>query len=296
LSAITTSTPPPDASRLKPERPAAGRGAGDGSGSRRSRADKCRLDQLMVERGLAESRARAQALVMAGLVRDRTGRALDKPGRMVARDAAIELVGQDHPWVSRGGIKLAHALDHFAIDPAGLVALDIGTSTGGFTDVLLQRGAARVYAVDVGHGQLAWKLRQDPRVTVLERTNARYLTGKEVPELVDLVVCDASFIGLETVLPAALALAKPGARLVALIKPQFEVGRERVGKGGVVRDPVLHGEVCQRIAHWLDAIAKWSVAGLVESPVLGPEGNKEFLIAAVKAPAQRGCRPDILSN
>ncbi len=196
-------------------------------------------------------------------------------------DRPLEVRGADHPWVSRGGLKLAHALDHFAIDPGGLVVLDVGASTGGFTDVALARGAKKVYAVDVGHGQLAWKLRNDPRVVVLERTNARHLTAGDVPEPVDLVVCDASFIGLETVLPAPLALARLGARLVALIKPQFEVGKGRVGKGGVVRDPALHAEVCARIGAWLPTQG-WTVLGLTASPILGPEGNKEFLIAARK--------------
>jgi 23S rRNA (cytidine1920-2'-O)/16S rRNA (cytidine1409-2'-O)-methyltransferase len=242
----------------------------------------------MVERGLTESRARAQALIMAGLVRGPAGERLDKPGRLLARDATVELTGQDHPWVSRGGVKLAHGLDHFEIDPNGLTALDIGASTGGFTDVLLARGAVRVYAVDVGHGQLAWKLRSDPRVVVLERTNARRLTRAQVPEAIDLVVCDASFIGLETVLPAALALAKPGARLVALIKPQFEVGPDRVGKGGVVRDPALHDEVCQRIAGWLTDTMGWNVLGVSASPILGAEGNREFLIGAVGPTTRQG--------
>jgi 23S rRNA (cytidine1920-2'-O)/16S rRNA (cytidine1409-2'-O)-methyltransferase len=237
---------------------------------------KTRADQLLVERGLAESRAKAQALILAGQVYSDTRR-IDKPGQQVAGDAPLAVKGQDHPWVSRGGLKLEKALDHFAIDPAGLVCLDVGASTGGFTDVLLSRGAARVYAVDVGHGQLAWTLRQDPRVVVLERSNARYLTPVQVPEPADLVVCDASFIGLETVLPAPLALTAPGARLIALIKPQFEVG-----KGGVVRDPALHDEVCRRIAAWLDGLPDWRVLGLAESPILGPEGNKEFLIAAAR--------------
>jgi 23S rRNA (cytidine1920-2'-O)/16S rRNA (cytidine1409-2'-O)-methyltransferase len=241
---------------------------------------KQRLDVALVERGLAESRARAQALIMAGLVYSGERR-LDKSGTAVAADQPLELRGQDHPWVSRGGVKLAHALEHFAIDAEGVVALDIGASTGGFTDVLLARGAARVYAVDVGSGQLAWKLRNDARVVVLEKTNARYLASTQIPEAVDLVVCDASFIGLETVLPAPLALARDGARLIALIKPQFEVGRERVGKGGVVRDPALHREVCDRIAAWLPRQG-WAVLGVVESPLRGPEGNKEFLIAALK--------------
>jgi 23S rRNA (cytidine1920-2'-O)/16S rRNA (cytidine1409-2'-O)-methyltransferase len=245
------------------------------------RSPKQRLDQLLVERGLAESRAKAQALVMAGAVWSGERR-LDKPGQAVAAATPIELKGQDHPWVSRGGLKLAHALDAFGIDPAGKIALDIGASTGGFTDVLLARGAAAVYAVDVGHGQLAWKLRQDPRVVVRERVNARHLTAAEIPEPPQLVVCDASFIGLETVLPAALALAAPGATLVALIKPQFEVGKGLVGKGGVVRDPALHEAVCARIAAWLADVVGWRVEGLTASPILGPEGNKEFLVHAVK--------------
>jgi len=241
--------------------------------------DKRRLDALLVERGLAESRARAQALVLAGLVWS-ADRRLDKPGVALSADTPLELRGREHPWVSRGGVKLAHALDHFAIDPAGAVALDIGASTGGFTDVLLARGARRVYAVDVGHGQLAWKLRQDPRVLVLERRNARHLTRDDVPEPPDIIVCDASFISLTMVLPAALALAAPAAELVALIKPQFEVGKGRVGKGGVVRDPALHREVCERIAAWLLEQPGWEVMGLTESPIRGPDGNVEFLIHA----------------
>jgi len=232
---------------------------------------------LLVERGLVESRSRAQALVMAGLVLS-DGKRIDKPGTQLTEDAPLELKGQDHPWVSRGGLKLVEALDRFAIDPTDLIAIDVGASTGGFTDVLLTRGAARVYAVDVGHGQLAWKLRSDERVVVLERTNARYLTPELIPEPVDMVVCDASFIGLETVLPTAMSFAKPGAHLVALIKPQFEVGKGRVGKGGVVREPELHAEVCDRIQGWLAALPGWEVVGLCESPIKGPEGNKEFLI------------------
>ncbi|MBM3570336.1 MAG: TlyA family RNA methyltransferase [Alphaproteobacteria bacterium] len=240
-----------------------------------------RLDQALVERGLAESRARAQALVMAGLV-FAGERRLDKPGLRVAADLAIELRGQDHPWVSRGGLKLDRALSHFGIEVAGLAALDIGASTGGFTDVLLARGARRVHAVDVGHGQLAWKLRQDPRVVVHERVNARHLDRTLVPEPVGIVTCDASFIGLETVLPAALDLVAPGGILVALIKPQFEVGKGRVGRKGVVRDPALHAEVCARIEAWLNARPGWRVLGIVPSPIAGPEGNIEFLIAARK--------------
>jgi 23S rRNA (cytidine1920-2'-O)/16S rRNA (cytidine1409-2'-O)-methyltransferase len=247
-------------------------------------AEKLRLDALLVERGLAESRARAQALVLAGLVWS-DGKRLDKPGTSLAADAPLELRGRDHPWVSRGGVKLAHALDHFAIDVRDKVALDIGASTGGFTDVLLTRRARRVHAVDVGHGQLAWKLRQDPRVVVLERRNARHLTGDDVPEAPDVIVCDASFIGLATVLPAALALAAPVCDLVGLIKPQFEVGKGQVGKGGVVRDPALHREVCQRISAWLDAQPGWHVEGLIESPIRGPDGNVEFLVHARRMPS-----------
>jgi 23S rRNA (cytidine1920-2'-O)/16S rRNA (cytidine1409-2'-O)-methyltransferase len=233
----------------------------------------------MVERGLAPTRAKAQALILAGAVFAAETR-LDKAGALVPADAPLAVRGAPHPWVSRGGVKLAHALEHFAIDPAGVVALDVGASTGGFTDVLLARGAARVYAVDVGRGQLDWKLRSDARVVVLERLNARKLTRAEVPDPAELVVCDASFIGLETVLPAALALAAPRARLVALIKPQFEVGKGRVGKGGVVRDPALHAEVCARIAGWLADTMGWRVLGLTDSPIEGADGNREFLIAA----------------
>ncbi len=240
---------------------------------------KARLDQLLVDRGLAESRARAQALVMAGKVFSGETR-LDKPGTKIAGDAPLEVRGPDHPWVSRGGLKLAHGLDHFAIDPAGAVALDVGASTGGFTDVLLTRGAAKVYAVDVGRGQLAWRLRQDARVVVLEGVNARHLGATQVPEPVDLVVCDASFIGLATVLPAPLALAAPIARLVALIKPQFEAGPDKVGKGGVVRDRAVRDAVCARIRAWLDGLPGWRVLGLTESPITGAAGNVEYLIAA----------------
>ena len=246
-----------------------------------AKAKRARADRLLVARDLAESRARAQALILAGVVFSGQAR-VDKAGQTLAADAPLEVRGRDHPWASRGGLKLAHGLDRFAIDPTGLTCLDLGASTGGFTDVLLDRGAAQVFAVDVGHGQLAWKLRNDPRVVVLERTNARYLTTTEVPEPVELIVCDASFIGLETLLPAPLALAAAGARLIALIKPQFEVGKGQVGKGGVVRDPELHEAVCARIEAWLGAQAGWRVLGVTESPILGPEGNKEFLIAAAQ--------------
>ncbi|HVJ43359.1 MAG TPA: TlyA family RNA methyltransferase [Dongiaceae bacterium] len=244
---------------------------------------KERVDKLLVDRGLVETRSKAQALIMAGLVYVDTQR-IDKPGQMLPPDCNLSLKGQDHPWVSRGGMKLAKALEHFAIDPSGMIAADIGASTGGFTDVLLSKNAAKVYAVDVGHGQLAWKLRTDPRVVVLEKVNARHLTTAEIPDALDIVVCDASFIGLQTVLPAALALTKPTGFAVALIKPQFEVGPGQVGKGGVVRDPALHQAVVERITAWLAGLPGWSVLGVTESPILGPEGNKEFLIAARRSP------------
>jgi 23S rRNA (cytidine1920-2'-O)/16S rRNA (cytidine1409-2'-O)-methyltransferase len=242
-------------------------------------AEKRRADQLLVEQGLAESRTKAQALILAGLV-NCGDRRVDKPGEQLAADAVLALKGRDHPWVSRGGVKLVHALDHFRIAVEGQVALDIGASTGGFTDVLLDRGARRVYAVDVGNGQLAWKLRRDPRVVVLERLNARYLTRADIPEPADMITCDASFIGLATVLPAPLALAAAKAQLVALVKPQFEAGPVHVGKGGVVRDPEVHREVCERAAAWVAAQPRWSVVGIVESPILGLEGNREFLLYA----------------
>lgn len=242
------------------------------------RPAKLRLDQLLVERGLYESRAKAQAAIMAGLVFVK-GQRVDKPGMPVAGDAAVEVKGKAHPYVSRGGLKLAKAIEHFGIDCAGKVGLDVGASTGGFTDVLLRAGAAKVYAVDVGQNQLAWALRSDPRVVVMEKTNARHLTLETIPEPIDLVVCDASFIGLEVVLPAPMALAAPGAWLVALIKPQFEVGPERVGKGGIVRDPALHQEVCDRIERWLAAQPGWIVQGIEPSPIEGADGNREFLIA-----------------
>jgi len=204
-----------------------------------------------------------------------------KAGDMLAEDATLEVRGKDHPWVSRGGLKLELGLTHFGFDVTGSVALDVGSSTGGFTDVLISRGAARVYAVDVGTNQLAWKLRQDPRVVVHEQTNARNLTVEIIPEPVDIVVCDASFISLTKVLPAALGLARQGARLVALVKPQFEAGREEVGKGGVVRDEAVHRRVCDEAAGWV-ASQGWRVLGLVESPITGPEGNREFLLGAIK--------------
>jgi 23S rRNA (cytidine1920-2'-O)/16S rRNA (cytidine1409-2'-O)-methyltransferase len=218
---------------------------------------------------------------MAGLVYAGTAQ-VKKAGDLVAADAAVSVKGQEHPWVSRGGVKLAHGLAHFGFDPAGRVGLDVGASTGGFTDVLLANGATRVYAVDVGHGQLAWKLRSDPRVVVLEKTNARHLTAALIPEAVGALVCDASFIGLQIVLPAAMALCAPGAFAVALIKPQFEAGPEHVGKGGVVRDVAVHEAVCARILDWWAGVPGWRVVGVTRSPITGPEGNVEFLIGAVR--------------
>jgi 23S rRNA (cytidine1920-2'-O)/16S rRNA (cytidine1409-2'-O)-methyltransferase len=241
---------------------------------------KTRADQRLVDLGLVESRTRAQALILAGKVFAATRR-IEKAGQMVAEDAALEVKGQDHPWVSRGGLKLAHGLAHFGFSAAGRICLDIGASTGGFTDVLLASGALRVHAVDVGHGQLAWKLRGDSRVVVHEKTNARYLSREVVPETIEALVCDASFIGLATVLPAGLALCGPGAWAIALIKPQFEAGPEAVRKtAGVVRDPAIHADVCERVSAWWSALDSWTVLGVSESPITGPEGNREFLIGA----------------
>lgn len=238
---------------------------------------KARADQLLVDRGLVESRSKAQALILAGKVYSDTRR-IDKAGQQLDEAAPLTVKGADHPWVSRGGLKLVKGLDAFAIEPEGATCIDVGASTGGFTNVLLSRGATKVYAVDVGHGQLDWKLRSDERVVVLERTNARYLTAEQVPDPIDIVVCDASFISLKTVLPAAMALVRPGGHLVALIKPQFEVGRDNVGKKGVVRDPDLHRAVCEDISAWLTGEMGWSLLGVEESPITGPEGNREFLI------------------
>ena len=235
---------------------------------------------MLVDRGLAESRARAQAMILAGLVYS-GDRKVEKAGQLLPSDAPLVLKGRDHPWVSRGGIKLAHAIDHFGWDVSGAVAMDVGSSTGGFTDVLLTTGAARVYAIDSGTNQLAWKLRQDPRVIVHEQTSARILTPDHIPEPIGLFVCDASFISLAKVLERPLSFAAPGARLIALIKPQFEAGRAEVGKGGVVRDPAVHVRVCNEVRNWLTD-SGWNVVDIVESPIKGPEGNVEFLIAATR--------------
>ena len=241
---------------------------------------KQRADLLLVARGLAESRSRAQALIMSGIVFSGE-RKIAKAGELVAQDAPLEVRGKDHPWVSRGGLKLDHGLTHFGFDVEGATALDVGSSTGGFTDVLLARGAAKVHAVDVGTNQLAWKLRQDPRVVVHEQTNARHLTREIITAEIGVVVCDASFIGLAKVLEAPLGLARPGALVVALVKPQFEAGRVEVGKGGVVRDPDVHARVCAEARAWVEGQG-WRVVGVIESPITGPEGNKEFLLGAIK--------------
>lgn len=241
---------------------------------------KKRADQLLVAQGLAENAVKAQALIMSGAVLCGTKR-IDKAGDLLKPDAVLTVKGKEFPWVSRGGLKLVKGLDDSGIDPAGMVCIDVGCSTGGFTDVLLSRGAKRVYAVDVGYGQLAQKLRTDDRVVVLERMNARHLTAEHIPEAIDLIVCDASFIRLENVLPRPMSFAKKsGAALIALIKPQFEVEKYQVGENGVVRDPALHEAVCARVREWLDSQAGWTVKSLCPSPIKGPEGNIEFLISA----------------
>lgn len=243
---------------------------------------KKRLDQMLVERGLVEGLALAQGLIMAGKVFSGEKK-LDKAGQQVPRDVALEVRSQDHPWVSRGGLKLAHGLAEFNLSTNDCICVDVGSSTGGFTDVMLAGGASRVYAVDVGQGQLAWKLRSDDRVVVLEKTNARHLTSEVILDPIDFISCDASFIGLQTLLPASLALAIPGAHLISLIKPQFEVARHEVGEKGVVWDKKLHSAVCFKIKDWLNGFPGWTVLGLTQSPIKGPEGNIEFLIAAKKS-------------
>ena len=247
---------------------------------------KVRLDTLLVDRGLAPSRERARALIMAGQVQAGSGTPL-KPGTFVAPDAPVSLVSPDHPYVGRGGLKLAHALDTFHIEVRGRDGLDIGASTGGFTDVLLQRGAHHVVALDVGHGQFDWRLRNDPRVLVIEGMNARHLLPAHLPGPVDIVTIDVSFISLRLILPAVPPLLRPGADVVALVKPQFEAGRDEVGKGGVVRDEAVRQCVCDEAADWLRSKG-WGVLGIERSPITGPEGNVEFLLGAVKAPLANG--------
>lgn len=239
-------------------------------------SSKLRLDKLMVERGLAPSREKAQALIMAGqvVVGDH---AAQKAGQQVAPEVEIRIKGELLPYVSRGGLKLEKGLDQFSIDPSGRTAIDVGASTGGFTDCLLQRGAARVYAVDVGYGQLAWKLREDPRVVVLEKTNIRHLQPEQLDPLPDLAVIDASFISLNLVLPPTLALLQQPAEVVALVKPQFEVGKGAVGKGGIVRDPKLHDEVLSNMER-LAAELGTELLGICDSPISGADGNREFLM------------------
>jgi 23S rRNA (cytidine1920-2'-O)/16S rRNA (cytidine1409-2'-O)-methyltransferase len=230
----------------------------------------------MVDRGLAQSREKAQALIMAGEVLV-NGQKASKPGHTVDADCAIEVLARP-PYVSRGGLKLAAALSHFAIDASGKICLDIGASTGGFTDVLLQSGASRVHAVDVGAGQLAWSLRTDPRVSVRENINARDLEFDDIGELVDLLVCDVSFISVTLILPAVVRVLRPSGQMVILIKPQFEVGRGQVGKGGIVREPELHQAACEKVER---AVREFGFeTGIMESPIRGAEGNKEFLLYA----------------
>ncbi|MCB8880780.1 TlyA family RNA methyltransferase [Acidisoma cellulosilytica] len=244
---------------------------------------RLRADRLLVDRGLVDSLARAQAVIMAGQAYLDTRR-IDKAGDLIPENGAISLKGQDHPWVSRGGLKLAHGLAHFGFSAEGRTAIDVGASTGGFTDVLLTKGATQVYAVDVGHGQLAWKLRSDSRVVVLEKTNARLITAAQVPGPIEALVCDASFIGLRSVLPAPLALCVPGAWAIALIKPQFEATRAEIGPRGVITDPAIRAHYCAEIETWWRALPGWTVMGIVESPITGPEGNHEYLIGACFQP------------
>ena len=246
---------------------------------------KVRLDQLLVDRALVESKSRAQALILAHKVMDKNGQLLTKAGQQVSIDFEIRLKEKEHPWVSRGGMKLAKALSEYAIDPTGQVIADIGASTGGFTDVLLTHGASKVYAIDVGYGQLHEKLRQDARVMNREKTNARHLKLQDFDEPLDALVCDASFISLKTVLPAVMDCVKPHGWLAALIKPQFEVGKEQVGKGGVVKNPELHAQVCDEIVVWLREKG-WNVKGVTRSPITGPKGNVEFLCYAVNDAAK----------
>jgi 23S rRNA (cytidine1920-2'-O)/16S rRNA (cytidine1409-2'-O)-methyltransferase len=235
-----------------------------------------RLDKLLVGRGLTQSREKARALIMEGKVAVE-GRMIDKPGAQVNADAELQLRGEESPYVSRGGEKLEGALKAFGIDPKGMVVMDVGASTGGFTDCVLQKGADKVHAVDVGYGQLAWKLQKDPRVVNLERRNIRYLKREEVWEEADLILIDTSFISIEKFLPHLLRFLKKGGSILGLVKPQFEVGKGKVGKGGVVREAALHQKVIDRISTFSRGLGL-KVLGVMESPLLGPKGNKEFFI------------------
>ena len=247
---------------------------------------KERFDKLLVEKGMVQSRERARALIMAGKVIV-DGQPINKPGAMVEVDAQLQIRGEDHPYVSRGGLKLEGALKAFEIDPKGMVVIDVGASTGGFTDCVLQKGAKKVYAVDVGYGQLAWSLQNDPRVVSLDRRNIRYLKKEEVGELVDLILVDTSFISIEKFLLHLLGFLKKGGEILSLIKPQFEVGKGEVGKGGVVRDPALHQKVIERISQFSREL-RLTVHGVKESPLLGPKGNKEFFIHLKKEDRSNG--------
>jgi 23S rRNA (cytidine1920-2'-O)/16S rRNA (cytidine1409-2'-O)-methyltransferase len=247
---------------------------------------KERLDKILVEKGVVQSRERAKALILAGKVVV-GGQTLDKPGVEIEREAQVQLRGGDQPYVSRGGIKLERALHAFEIDPKGMIVMDVGASTGGFTDCVLQRGAKKVYAVDVGYGQLAWKLRKDPRVVNLERRNIRYLKTEEIEEKLDLILIDTSFISVEKFLSHLLHFLKKGGMIISLIKPQFEVGKGEVGKGGVVRDEALHQKVIERISSFGQGQGL-SILGVVDSPILGPKGNKEFFICFKKGDGQDG--------
>lgn len=238
-----------------------------------------RADKILVANGLASNRTKARALIMSGIVFSGEKR-IEKAGTLLSPDTRIDIKGKDHPFVSRGGIKLSHAIQHFGIKPKGQICLDIGSSTGGFVDVLLRNNAKKVFSVDVGKGQLDWSLRIDERVEVFEGFNARYLTSDLIPNAVNIISCDASFIGLEKILPPSLKLAANGCNLIALIKPQFQVQRSEVGKRGVVRDPKIHTRVCMEIKEWVNNQRNWKVLGITESPITGPKGNKEFFMAA----------------
>ena len=242
---------------------------------------KIRLDDLLVERGLAESRSQAKSFILAGNVFSNENR-LEKVGKIVDYDVPLVIKGKDHVWVSRGGVKIDYAISYFGFDIGERVCLDLGASTGGFTHVLIERGAKKVYAVDVGYGQLDWKIRNSAEVIVLERTNARFLTSTEIPEPISFLCCDASFISLTKILPNSMGLVDSGGVLLALVKPQFELDRKLVGKNGIIKDSSKHQLVCEKIYDWLDSFPNWSPIGIIESPIKGAKGNTEFFIAASK--------------